>query len=59
MGGPRPDQKRQPFVLFGDITFELLSGDQADAIRENFNGTCADTDDVYLMSWEFGGRRRR
>lgn len=43
------------FVLFGVITFELLTGDAADAVRSNFEGTCQDTDDVYRMSWEFSG----
>ncbi|MGH2730107.1 MAG: hypothetical protein ACRDJI_05795 [Actinomycetota bacterium] len=48
-------QENGDFVLFGIITFELLTGDVADAVRSNFEGTCQDTDDVYEMSWEFGG----
>jgi hypothetical protein len=48
-------QENGDFVAFGVITFELLTGDVADAVRLNFDGTCADTDDVYRMSWEFGG----
>src|SRR5688572_25853256 len=48
-------QANGPFVRFGDITFTLLTGDEAAAIRLNFGGTCADTDDVYRMTWEFQG----